>query len=159
MSRVADLQGEARRIAALLANPDTTSAQREALVDLDAEVRAAIAEASIDDQRRALVARVTAARAAGDETVRVHPASHVGACPPPGTMTMTRAEVEAHGSGAVWHVDVGEPIPSWWPRTGRIDSTSPAELATARAAREVELRAAAAADQASARALHGIAPG
>lgn len=149
MSRLTDLMGEARRIAALLSDPGVSGDQRRALVDLDTEVRAAIVEASIDDQRRALVARADAARTSAGETVRVHPGAHVGACPAPGTMTVTRAEVEAHRSGGIWHLDADQPVPSWWPRTGRIISTSPAELAAARAEREAELLAGEASERAA----------
>ncbi len=160
MSRLSDLIGEARRIADLLADPAVSDDQRRALVDLDAEVRAAIVEESIDDQRRALLDRADAARAAAAEVVAVHPAGHLGPCPAPGTMTTTRAEVEAHGSGAIWHVDAGEPVPSWWPKTGLVEAMPhPAEVARARAERVVELREAEAADRARDRALHGIAPG
>lgn len=62
MSRLSDLMGEARRIADLMGDPSVSADQRQTLVDLDAEVRAAIVEASVDDQRQALVARATAAR-------------------------------------------------------------------------------------------------
>ncbi len=106
----------------------------------------------------AVVARADASREAAAEVVRVQPGGHAGPCPRSSGGTITRAEIERHGSGGVWHLDSDAPAPYWWPTTGFVvPPPTPAEVARARAAREVELRAAEEADRASSRALHGIA--
>ncbi len=103
------------RVRALYGNSSLSDSQRERLRVLDAELSAARREASINAQRAQRHAAANAARERRGERVRVHPGNHLGPCPAPGEGWISRAELEAHGSGGLWHLDVDQERPPWWP--------------------------------------------
>jgi hypothetical protein len=128
-----ELARHARGVRALLADPAVSSDQRRQLMALEAEVVALQQDAAVEAQRAEAFARAEAARAARAERVRVHPGTHPGPCPPPGAMTVSRAQVAENGAGQL-HLDVDQVAPSWWPQGGPrsvdvvprlIDATTP----------------------------------
>lgn len=147
----ASLAVEARRVAKLLADPALSEDQRRRLLAIEADLARAAEEASINRQRRARFTQSRAVALAGEERVRVHPGGHSGACPASSGGWISRAEM-VHGNGGIWHVDSDQMPPSWWPKTGLVIAPpTPAELSAQRARREVELKAAEAAERVSSR--------
>ncbi len=107
-----DVLGDVR---ALLTNPDLTAEQRLQAVAIEVEAVERQRLASVEAQAAARHAEAAEARARAAEKVRVHPATHPGPCPPPGGAWVSRAEVERLASRGIWHLDVDQPCPSWWP--------------------------------------------
>ncbi len=128
-----DLARHLRGVRELLADPAVSSDQRRQLMALEVEVVALQHHAAVEAQRAEAFARAEAARAARAERVRVHPGTHPGPCPPPGAMTVSRAQLAESGAGQL-HLDVDQVAPSWWPQGGPrsvdvvprlIDATAP----------------------------------
>ncbi len=107
-----DTLGDVR---ALLANPDLSADQRERAIAIEVEVVERQRLASVEAQAAARHAEAAEARARAAEKVRVHPATHPGPCPPPGGAWISRGEVERLASRGVWHLDVDQTRPDWWP--------------------------------------------
>jgi len=108
---LADVKRELREVAAARAQSIDRAEAQALAVRLD-ELR----DVALDAMRAEEIAAAAAAREAGARRVRVHPGAHRGPCPPPGTFTLTEAELRPiAGDSSPWHLDADVARPEWWP--------------------------------------------